>query len=131
MSDKKYSEQLLLLARKDILALKGMLENKEMFHDEVFGFHAQQAVEKSLKALLCLNAIEFRKTHDLSLLFNQIFENKFEIPDNLEDLQALNDFAVEYRYDLFFEEEGLNRREILEKVNDLFLFVEKKITNKV
>jgi hypothetical protein len=67
----------------------------------------------------------------LNLLFNQIFENKIEIPDNIEDLQALNDFAVEYRYDLYFEEEGLNRREILEKVNALFLFVEKKITNKV
>jgi HEPN domain-containing protein len=127
MKDKNYSGQLLLLARKDLLALKGMLGNKEFFHDEVFGFHAQQAVEKCLKSLLCNEGIEFRKTHDLTELINQITENNIRITIDISDLQILNDFAVEYRYDLLFEEEELDRQKFFNKVNELYLFVENRL----
>jgi HEPN domain-containing protein len=48
-SDKDHAEQLLEMARKDYSALANMLDT-ESFSDEVFGFHAQQAIEKSLKA---------------------------------------------------------------------------------
>jgi len=38
------------------------------FADEIFGFHAQQAVEKGLKAWICLHGIEYPFTvlQDLS-----------------------------------------------------------------
>jgi HEPN domain-containing protein len=36
--------------------------------DAVVGFHAQQAVEKSLKAVLSAHGLEFRRTHDLLTL---------------------------------------------------------------
>jgi len=35
-------------------------------------FHAQQAVEKFIKAYLVKNQIEFRKTHDIGKLINLI-----------------------------------------------------------
>ena len=35
-------------------------------------FHAQQAVEKFIKAYLVKNQIEFRKTHDIAELINLI-----------------------------------------------------------
>jgi HEPN domain-containing protein len=44
------------MATKDLRALQGMLDNKT-FADEVFGFHAQQIVEKSLKAWLSLRGV--------------------------------------------------------------------------
>ena len=31
-------------------------------------FHAQQAVEKALKAVMCLRGLEYRRTHDLEEL---------------------------------------------------------------
>jgi hypothetical protein len=37
----------------------------EAFPVEVFGFHAQQVVEKSLKAWLSLKAIQYKKTHNI------------------------------------------------------------------
>ena len=33
--------------------------------DEAVGFHAQQSIEKCLKAVLSVNEIAFRQTHDL------------------------------------------------------------------
>lgn len=61
-------------------------------------FHAQQCVEKYLKARLLKAGISFPKTHDLTYLLGLLkeieplwisFENQF---------RALNDYAVEYRY---------------------------------
>ena len=49
MSDKKYALQLVVLAKKDLFALRGMIKDKKAFDDSIFGFHAQQAVEKLLK----------------------------------------------------------------------------------
>lgn len=48
-----FEESLLLLsaAYKDLRALRGMLD-AHVFVDEIFGFHAQQAAEKALKAWL-------------------------------------------------------------------------------
>ena len=46
-----HAQDLLRMARKDFDALRGMLDHP-LFADEIFGFHAQQAIEKSLKAWL-------------------------------------------------------------------------------
>jgi HEPN domain-containing protein len=43
------ARQMLVMASKDIKAMKSLLL-PESADDEIFGFHAQQAVEKSLKA---------------------------------------------------------------------------------
>lgn len=49
MSGAEEAKQMLRMSGKDLSALKGMLE-VETFSEEIFGFHAQQAVEKALKA---------------------------------------------------------------------------------
>lgn len=48
-SDKDHARQLLDMANKDHSALSHMLDSTS-FSDEVFGFHAQQTIEKALKA---------------------------------------------------------------------------------
>ena len=45
MKDLEHAAMMLKMATKDLKALQGML-NRETFADEVFGFHAQQIVEK-------------------------------------------------------------------------------------
>lgn len=51
----------LRLADRDIGALAALVHAEDV-EDEPIGFHAQQAVEKCLKASLALHGVAFRKT---------------------------------------------------------------------
>ena len=53
MSDPKCARMLLDAAERDVEALRFMCRSDEI-SDEVFGFHVQQAAEKSFKAWLAL-----------------------------------------------------------------------------
>lgn len=61
-------------------------------------FHAQQAAEKFLKALLVHYQIEFRKTHDLGELLDLVAQVDRPLADSLGDVTALNPYGVETRY---------------------------------
>ena len=50
MRDPEQAVALMNAAESDLSALRGMRSNTD-FADEIFGFHAQQAAEKSFKAL--------------------------------------------------------------------------------
>ena len=63
------------------------------------GFHAQQAIEKALKAICTLNQLEVRRTHDLAALADAISRVDASLPMTLEEFRTLNPFAVEFRYD--------------------------------
>ena len=63
------------------------------------GFHAQQAVEKSLKAVCTLRSIEVRRTHDLAALAQALIDDGVALPLSPDEFRTLNPFAVEYRYD--------------------------------
>lgn len=52
MKDIIHTKLMLKIAWRDFRTLEGMKEDKKFFADEVFGFHAQQAVEKILKSYL-------------------------------------------------------------------------------
>ena len=67
--------------------------------DEVIGFHAQQAIEKMIKAVLSATGVAFRKTHDLTELIDLVYDSGAEFPAGLEEVKALSPFAVEFRYD--------------------------------
>ena len=77
------ARQLLLGAEKDLRALAGMRE-PEVFAEEIFGFHAQQAVEKCLKAWITLFGAEYPRTHDLSFLLSRL-ESLGERVEEFED----------------------------------------------
>jgi HEPN domain-containing protein len=61
-------------------------------------FHAQQAAEKYLKALLQENAIAFGKTHNLPLILDLLRERYPRLEFLRPTLAILNAYAVEYRY---------------------------------
>jgi len=61
------------MASKDLRALSGMTD-PGVFAEEIFGFHAQQAIEKALKAWLAWLDVEYPRTHDLSLLLSLLRE---------------------------------------------------------
>jgi HEPN domain-containing protein len=65
----------------------------------IFGFHAQQAVEKLLKALLSQRGIKYPRTHDLEKLVLQLLNAGENLPATPLALKELNGYAVQFRYD--------------------------------
>ena len=61
-------------------------------------FHAQQCLEKYLKAVLQKNGIVFRKVHDLELLLDQCLSVCPLWEPMRDDLQVLTQYAVQFRY---------------------------------
>jgi hypothetical protein len=50
MSDREHAKEILEAARRDLRALHGM-NDPQVFSDEIFGFHAQQAAEKGAEGV--------------------------------------------------------------------------------
>jgi len=60
-------------------------------------FHAQQAAEKYLKALLVCYGVPFGRTHDLSVLLDKLPATS-KVSSRVGDLDELSQAAVEARY---------------------------------
>jgi len=65
---------------------------------EASAFHAQQAVEKYLKAFLTWHQVEFLKTHDIKRLLTLASTRDPSLAEALSDAADLTAYAVEYRY---------------------------------
>ena len=61
-------------------------------------FHAQQCVEKYLKALLVARGLPFPRTHDVVALSDLCHQNGVIISVDLESLERLAAYAVQVRY---------------------------------
>ena len=75
-------------------------------------FHAQQCVEKYLKAFLAEAGLSFVKTHDLTALLDQVLVLQPNWEQFRADFAYLSDFAVAYRYpgDSAGKDEALDAR---------------------
>ena len=87
------------------------------------GFHAQQAVEKALKAVSVLHEVETRRTHDLVALAQALQDAGCAIPFDWEALRRLNPFAVEMRYEDEFAS-ATSREELTETVESVLVWSE-------
>jgi HEPN domain-containing protein len=67
--------------------------------DDVVGFHAQQAVEKAVKAALVLHGIDFPRTHDLEFLLARAERHGLEVAKGIEGAEWLTPWAAQLRYD--------------------------------
>ena len=128
MSDegREHAHALLEMARKDARALAGMTD-RETFADEIFGFHAQQATEKALKAWCARRGIEYPLTHDLSELIAMLREDGCDV-DAFEDLLRFNAFAVLFRYEALEEEPPIFEREqVIKELDELLTHVAQRL----
>jgi HEPN domain-containing protein len=127
MSGVEHAREMVILAQRDLKALQGMFD-ADTFADEIFGFHAQQAVEKALKAWLTVVGVEYPRTHDLEELMGLLEEHAEPILEAFYDLVDLTDFAVQFRYRIFEDAEGrLNRRVMIQQVDNLVVHVERLV----
>lgn len=124
MSGFEHANILLAMARKDFDALRGMVDNP-LFADEIFGFHAQQAIEKSLKAWLAIRSIDFPLTHDISRLLSLLEEDGIDASQFLPLVQFAV-FAVQARYEagIMDSDMPIDRMATIEDVGRLLKTVE-------
>jgi len=118
-----YLKNWLFRANKDIAVIENLSGSEPELYASTICFHAQQAVEKFLKAFLVYYDIDFPKTHDLDFLLlecKKINDKIFDI-----DLGSLTDFGVSIRYPddfyipdkeqtYFFRDISLKVKEIVE-----------------
>lgn len=124
MSDIETGAILLQKAKNDAAALRAMLGN-DAFTGDIYGFHAQQAVEKALKAWVCTLGQIHPKIHDLEALFQILIDAGVDVPPQFRVLEHLTDFGVQYRYAAFTDlGQDLDRAETLRQVEELLDYVE-------
>jgi HEPN domain-containing protein len=120
------ARRFLTLADRDIRAFRKLSDDPEI-DDAVVGFHAQQAVEKCLKAVLAKHRVEVRKTHDLQVLIELLIQNNLPNPPLREGIDALGPFAVELRYDLMATE-PLEREQARKVVDSVRRWAEQQLS---
>ena len=105
-----------LLARKaeeDATAVRELVANPEIA-DGIIGFHAQQAIEKWLKAVMALRGMRQTRIHDINRLSELLEENGAELPTARDRLDELTIYAVPLRYDELLDAEPLDRAATVE-----------------
>jgi len=105
----------LFRAKEDLSVLNRLADEEIEFYTSTICFHAQQSVEKNLKAFLVY--------HDVDFLLDEC--QKID-PSNFEiDLKSLTEFGVSVRYpDDFFIPEVMETKEYIEIANVVSRIVE-------
>lgn len=94
-------------AQQDLALVQAVLESSDVA-DEIIGFHAQQTIEQSIKAVLTRQGVEYRFTHDLAVLYSQAEAVGIAPPGSLDDVDPFTDFAAQFRY-VVFQAQDLDR----------------------
>jgi len=92
------AQSLLRAAGRDRKTVELLLQHHDAPVSSV-GFHAQQYLEKVIKAVLVSNAVIFRRTHNLEELADLLERQGIKLPLPKDQLRRLNPFAVTIRYE--------------------------------
>jgi HEPN domain-containing protein len=84
-------------AEEDLLVARELMERDRLSYNPV-GFHAQQAAEKFLKALLTRHDVAFPKTHSIFILLQLALPVLPDLLDRLHTAHTLTPYGVEIRY---------------------------------
>jgi len=114
-----YDHAMVLLkkATNDLIAAEATLSTGQAL--DTVCFHAQQAVEKSLKAVLALHDAEYPWRHDLGELLALVKPLMPEIEPFRDRIIRMTPFAVAIRYDEEFEPTFGEASEALQVAKDV------------
>ncbi|MDO8213542.1 HEPN domain-containing protein [Conexibacter sp. CPCC 206217] len=104
-------------ADDDITLVRRVVADAEIA-DAIVGFHAQQAVEKALKAVLAAREIQYAKTHALGYLIGLVEAHAIEAPAAVLNAGELSPWAVDFRYETD-DEPALNRQATLALIDEI------------
>lgn len=111
MPEREPAELAARLARKaddDATAVREFSANPQIA-DSIIGFHAQQAVEKWLKAAMALRRLPQTRIHDIDRLAEILEDEGIELPIDRDRLDELTQYAVPLRYEDILDAEPLDR----------------------
>jgi len=113
-----HDHALLLLSKAsaDKLVLDKLADDSEIA-DDVIGFHAQQAIEKLLKAVLANRNVEYPRIHDIDRLVDVLEAHDGPLPPQARQLDELTPWATQLRYDELLDMERLDRQSAQELVD--------------
>lgn len=83
---------------KSDLRLAYLAAGDEFVRREQACFHAQQAAEKAIKAILLSRKIEFPLTHDIEELLEIAENSGIKLSEDIREAGLLTPYAVESRY---------------------------------
>lgn len=92
----EYLRNWLFRANEDIDVIKYLSKTELESYQSTICMHAQQAVEKFLKAFLVYHNVDFPRTHDVDFLLKQC--QKIDINDFNIDLGSLSVYGLKLRY---------------------------------
>jgi len=98
MKKKEAAKAWLKKAEHDFSVAGLILEDNE--YADIACFHAHQAVEKALKAVLEYNNLDIPKIHDLEKLLNLVSKFSIDLKDFYKEVIILNDYYISSRYPL-------------------------------
>ncbi len=104
------SDQAKLLLRKaaqDMAVLNKLIDDREI-SDETLGYHAQQAAEKLIKALLASKGHPYPRSHNIGLLLDLLQSHGIPLPERFDEVDALTPFGTVFRYDDFPSVRGIS-----------------------
>ncbi len=92
-----FVQQWLEKADEDLRAGEILLDSDLEDFDSA-GFHAQQAAEKFIKAVLVRHQIPFPKSHNIALLRGLMVRADKTLAEKLSPADSLTPYGVEFRY---------------------------------
>jgi HEPN domain-containing protein len=125
MMQHELTQLLLHKAAQDELVVIRLMADPSV-DDEIIGFHAQQAVEKLLKAWLSYLKTDYPKVHSLELLLDLLAAKGHVLPEEL-DVAKLTPFATVFRYEDLPLNTQFDRAEALGCVQALRALVQKAV----
>jgi HEPN domain-containing protein len=105
-------------AKGDAKAMLYLAPNPDI-DDESIGFHAQQAIEKWIKAVMAYHDVPQVRTHDLGELLDVLAGAGIEAPPGSGWLNDLSIYAVPMRYDDRLDLEPLDRDAVVRLVDEV------------
>lgn len=120
------ADQWMSLATQD-LAVAQLARPEESISDPAFGFHVQQTIEKSLKAVIAARSSLPPPTHDLVRLIERSGE---EHPFDVDALDELSPYATALQQPgLPAPPRHLDRQQALRRAVEVFLWAEQLVAH--
>jgi len=124
--DRNLVEQWLIYAKSDLELARVDLPDSVLL--ETLCYHAQQAAEKSLKAILVYYSVSVPRTHNIGTLID-LLEEYIDVPESIRDVAILTEYAVSSRYPTFSEPVDRNDYELALQLADRCFLWARSIIN--
>ena len=89
-----FTKEWLKASRDDLLTIEEIIDNPHLTH--IVAFHAQQCVEKAMKAIIEENEIDIPKIHKLLKLYEKVLSSLNGLDEEL--MSVLDGLYIESRY---------------------------------